>query len=156
MAKWSLVHQSIALAVHEFANYTRPTSPGNGEVSASRGKADLTRTAVTSESDHLGLPDELTRPPWSDSVKSRLESFTAAIPIPQGWRAPCLLHGCSPCRTSAPGPSLRFTAMQWFVCYCCTPMAIETALIALRRPTPSHRVGNEVFGTTQNRQRESE
>jgi hypothetical protein len=53
-------------------------------------------------------------------------------------------------------PSLRFAAMQWFVCYCCTPMAIEAALIAVQRPTPNHRVGNETFRTTQNRQSESE
>jgi predicted TIM-barrel fold metal-dependent hydrolase len=35
---------------------------------------------------------------------------------------------------------------------CCAPMAITTAMIAFRRPTPSHRVGNEAIRITQNRQ----
>jgi hypothetical protein len=42
------------------------------------------------------------------------------------------------------------------VCPLCAPMAIATALIALRRPTPNHPMENEAIRTTQNRQVESE
>ena len=104
-----------------------------------------------------GHPDELTRPPWSDSAKSRLESFTAAIPIPLGWRAPCLLHGVVH-HVERPLLAHHFVSLRCngSSAIVCTPMAIATALIALRRPTPNHRVGNEAIRTTQNRQVESE
>ena len=103
-----------------------------------------------------GHPDELTRPPWSDSAKSRLESFTAAIPIPLGWRAPCLLHGVVH-HVERPLLAHHFVSLR---CNGSSAIVVRQwrsrQLIAFRRPTPNHRVGNEAFRTTQNRQRESE